>query len=175
MHTRATTRCQQQERKDKRTTGVRFQRKMQIGSKEREDRKCPPIPSSFPGIPYYYMINSTDTLGRDKRKFPFLSLPLLCIYGCVTEVFSLLEIRFKVNESKMCLILMSRLCQGKKDFSLETANSGSLSGSAVWHLPSAQSVILGSQYHVLCQAPCMEPASPSTCLCFSFFFCVSHE
>ena len=41
---------------------------------------------------------------------------------------------------------------------------GSLGGSAIWHLPSAQGVILEIQDRVLHQAPCMEPASPSACV-----------
>ena len=46
---------------------------------------------------------------------------------------------------------------------------GSLGGSAVERLPSAQGVILGSRDRVLHRAPCREPASPSASLC------VSHE
>ena len=41
---------------------------------------------------------------------------------------------------------------------------GSLGGSAVWHLPLAQGVILESRGQVPCRAPCMEPASPSSCV-----------
>ena len=44
---------------------------------------------------------------------------------------------------------------------------GSLGGSVVWPLPSAQDVVLGFRDPVLHWAPCMEPASSSTCLCLS--------
>ena len=37
---------------------------------------------------------------------------------------------------------------------------GSLGGSMVWHLPSAQGVILKTLDRVPRWAPCMEPASP---------------
>ena len=41
--------------------------------------------------------------------------------------------------------------------------------------PSAQGVILKTQDRVPCQAPCMEPASPSACVSVSLSLCVSHE
>ena len=41
---------------------------------------------------------------------------------------------------------------------------GSLGGSAVEHLPSAQGMILETWDQVLYRAPCMEPASPSACV-----------
>ena len=47
----------------------------------------------------------------------------------------------------------------------------SLGGSAVWRLPLAQAVILGSRDRVPCRATCMEPASPSVYVSAS----VSHE
>ena len=52
---------------------------------------------------------------------------------------------------------------------------GSLGGSEVWRLPSAQGMILVSRDRVPHQASCMEPASPlsvsaSVCVCV----CVSH-
>ena len=50
---------------------------------------------------------------------------------------------------------------------------GHLGGSGVEHLPSAQVVILESRDRVLDRAPCMEPASPSACVCLSLW--VSHE
>ena len=37
-------------------------------------------------------------------------------------------------------------------------------GSAVWHLPLTQGMILESQDQVPHRAPCMEPASPSPCV-----------
>ena len=40
-------------------------------------------------------------------------------------------------------------------------------GSAVERLPSAQGVILQSWDRVPFRAPCMEPASPSACVCLS--------
>ena len=46
-------------------------------------------------------------------------------------------------------------------------------GSVVERLPSAQGVILETWDRVPCQAPCMEPASPSACVSASL--CVSHE
>ena len=49
---------------------------------------------------------------------------------------------------------------------------GSLGGSVVERLPSAQGVILGSWDRVLHQAPCEEPTSPSA---MSLPLCVSHE
>ena len=52
---------------------------------------------------------------------------------------------------------------------------GSLGGSAVLLLSSAQSVILESRDRVSCRAPCMEPASPSTCDSASLSLYVSHE
>ena len=50
---------------------------------------------------------------------------------------------------------------------------GSLDGSAVWCLPSAQGVVLESRDQVPHRAPCMEPASPSACASLSLS--VSHE
>ena len=47
---------------------------------------------------------------------------------------------------------------------LKTAGSGRLDGSAVWCLPSAQGLILGSRDRVPHRAPCMRPASPSACV-----------
>ena len=41
---------------------------------------------------------------------------------------------------------------------------GSLGGSVVWCLPSAQGVILESQDRIPHRAPCMEPASPLSAL-----------
>ena len=53
----------------------------------------------------------------------------------------------------------------------------SLGGSAVWHLPLAQGLILESRDRVPHWAPCMGPASPSACVSASFSLspCVSHE
>ena len=48
---------------------------------------------------------------------------------------------------------------------------GSLGGSGVWRLPSAQGEILESRDRVPHRAPCMEPASPSACVSASV--CVS--
>ena len=50
---------------------------------------------------------------------------------------------------------------------------GSLGGSAVWRLPSAQDVILESWDQVPCRAPCMEPASPSACVSASLSLSLS--
>ena len=50
---------------------------------------------------------------------------------------------------------------------------GCLGGMAVEHLPSAQSMILGSWDPVPYRVPCMEPASPSAYV--SAPLCVSHE
>ena len=55
------------------------------------------------------------------------------------------------------------------------AYRGSLGGSAVWHLPLAQGVVLESQDRVPRRAPCMEPASSSACVSASLALCVSHE
>ena len=44
---------------------------------------------------------------------------------------------------------------------------GSLGGSAVWSLLSAQGVTLESGDRVPRRAPCMEPASPSACVSVS--------
>ena len=41
--------------------------------------------------------------------------------------------------------------------------------------PSAQGVILETQDRVPHQAPCLEPASPSACVCASVCVCVPHE
>ena len=51
-------------------------------------------------------------------------------------------------------------------FALEERKNpwGSLGGSAVEHLPSAQSKILESWDQVPHPAPCMEPAFPSACV-----------
>ena len=51
---------------------------------------------------------------------------------------------------------------------------GSLSGSAVEHLPLAEGVILESQDQVPHQAPCMEPASPLS-VSLPLSISVSHE
>ena len=48
--------------------------------------------------------------------------------------------------------------------SFKRMEQGSLGGSAVERLPSAQGVILESQDRVPHRAPCMEPASPSACV-----------
>ena len=55
----------------------------------------------------------------------------------------------------------------------EIQSQGSLGGSAVWCLPLAQGVILESRDRVPCQAPGMEPASPSACVSASLY--VYHE
>ena len=44
---------------------------------------------------------------------------------------------------------------------------GSLGGSVVERLPSAQGMILETQDQVPRRAPCMEPASPSACVSLS--------
>ena len=59
----------------------------------------------------------------------------------------------------------------KKQIPLKYADLGSLGGSAVWCLPSAQGVILGTRDRVPRRDPCMEPASPSA----SLSPCVSYE
>ena len=46
----------------------------------------------------------------------------------------------------------------------KTGVGGSLGGSAVECLPSAQGVILETRDRVPRQAPCMEPVSPSACI-----------
>ena len=58
-----------------------------------------------------------------------------------------------------------------------TEDAGSLGGSAVEHLPSAQGVILESWDRVPHRAPCMEPASPSAgaSASLSLSLSVSHE
>ena len=56
---------------------------------------------------------------------------------------------------------------------LNQFNRGSLGGSVVWHLPSAQGVTPGSRDRVPCWAPCMEPASPSACVSASPSLCLS--
>ena len=52
---------------------------------------------------------------------------------------------------------------------LDVGVRGSLGGSAAWHMPSAQGMILESWDRVPHWAPCMEPASPSpsACVCAS--------
>ena len=52
---------------------------------------------------------------------------------------------------------------------------GHLGGSVVERLPSAQGMILESQDQAPHWAPCMEPASPSTCVsaCVSASLCLS--
>ena len=52
---------------------------------------------------------------------------------------------------------------------------GSLDSLAVWHLPSAQGMVLESRDRVPHRAPCMEPASPSACVSASLSlpFCLS--
>ena len=52
----------------------------------------------------------------------------------------------------------------EEDFVKGTLGGGSLGGSAVWRLPSAQGVILESRDRILHQAPCTGPASPSACV-----------
>ena len=56
---------------------------------------------------------------------------------------------------------------------LKSSEVGSLGGAAVWRLPLAQGVILGTLDQVPHQAPCMEPASPSACVSASFSLCLS--
>ena len=48
---------------------------------------------------------------------------------------------------------------------------GSSSGRSGLVLPAAQGVILETWDRVPHQAPCMDPASPSACVCV----CMSHE
>ena len=50
---------------------------------------------------------------------------------------------------------------------------GSLCGSAIWRLPSAQGVDLESRDWVPLRALCMEPASPSACVSASLSVCLS--
>ena len=50
---------------------------------------------------------------------------------------------------------------------LKLRGKGHLGGSGVEHLPWAQVVTPGSWDQVPHQAPCMEPASPSTCVSVS--------
>ena len=45
--------------------------------------------------------------------------------------------------------------------------------SSLVRQPSAQGVILGTRDRVPCQAPCMEPASPSPCVSASLSLCLS--
>ena len=52
---------------------------------------------------------------------------------------------------------------------------GSLGGAAVWRLPLAQGVILETRDRIPRQAPCMEPASPSTCVSASLSLCDYHK
>ena len=54
-----------------------------------------------------------------------------------------------------------------RDKAEREANLGCPGGSAVEHLPLAQSVILGSRDRVPRRAPSMEPASPSASLSVS--------
>ena len=72
------------------------------------------------------------------------------------------------------------MCQGtvsKHEAQDRSDNLGTPGGSAIKRLPSAQGVTLGSRDQVLRRAPCMEPASPSACVCSSpsLSVCVSHE
>ena len=48
-------------------------------------------------------------------------------------------------------------------------------GSAVWHLPSTQGVILESRDRVPCRAPCMEPASLSASVSASLSISLSKK
>ena len=56
-----------------------------------------------------------------------------------------------------------------------SGGAGSLGGAAVWRLPLAQGVILGSQDRVPHQLPFGEPASPSAYVSASASLCISHE
>ena len=49
---------------------------------------------------------------------------------------------------------------------------GSLGGSVVWCLPSAQAMILDAWNRVPRRAPCMEPAPPSACVSASLALCL---
>ena len=71
----------------------------------------------------------------------------------------------------------STLCVQGMHHSSRCEGRGSLGGSAVWRLPSAQGVILESQDQVPHRAPCMEPASRSACVSASLSLArsVSHE
>ena len=62
---------------------------------------------------------------------------------------------------------------------IKDGGEGSLGGSAVWHLPSAQGVILESPdqvpHRVPHRAPYMEPASPSACVSASVCVCLMNK
>ena len=58
-------------------------------------------------------------------------------------------------------------------FASKTALGGSLGGSVVWRLLSAQGVTPGSWDRIPPRAPCMEPASPSACVSASLSLSLS--
>ena len=70
-----------------------------------------------------------------------------------------------VNEQFIILqLLCTRACsQHPCELAINMPPLGSLGGSAVWRLPSAQGLILETQNRVLHRAPCLEPAFPSAC------------
>ena len=91
-----------------------------------------------------------------------LSMPLpfpLCLSG-----------RDKIFEKRKTLVTF---CTIRHNLKFKRIETGDPRGSAVQRLPSARGVILESRDRVPHQAPCMEPASPSLCLCLSL--CVSQE
>ena len=60
---------------------------------------------------------------------------------------------FLYDNRRLFVLKLQKLSQGD-----------SLGGLAVWRLPLAQGAVLESRDRVLCWAPCMEPASPSSCV-----------
>ena len=94
-------------------------------------------------------------------------LALLIIGNLIYLLFYLFAHCFP-TESAGCLGKVHKMC-------LKFVSGGQpqwLSGLAP---PSAQGVILGTWDRVPCQAPGMEPASPSACVSASVCVCVSHK
>ena len=81
----------------------------------------------------------------------------------LNSVFPFFEDFFSMysRSSFPCLIVQEQ----ENSLDTKTQLSGPLGGSAGESLPSAQGVTLGSWDRVPHWAPCMEPASPSACLC----------
>ena len=68
------------------------------------------------------------------------------------------------NSMKYMGLQMQKAQEMPSRINLKTLIPGFLGGSAVWHLPSAQGLILETRDPVPHRVPCTEPASPSACV-----------
>ena len=108
-------------------------------------------------------------------------LRLSCVSGSALSRKSALSLFLCPQSCSHALSQINKSLKRKKEKKKKRKKEGRLGGSAVEHLPLAQSMILEFWDRVQPQAPCMEPASPiayvsaSLSLSLSLSVCVSHE